>query len=222
MTPCYRLLIRYEIRLRGGNHYCTCPAWRNQSAGPVRTCKHLRATFGDKFEQWRLNNAPGAPRFPSASSSSGGGGGGKTGKLPKKGNAPSLMLAHKWDEDRHDPTGWWMSEKYDGLRAYWDGTKFLSRQGNQFCAPSFFLKDLPADHTLDGEVWMGSMCLAYCIVNAKHWLLTCNGPCAAVIFGSEEIQRNLKHCADPRFQRSSVEDPFIHGVRYPQQGNGTV
>lgn len=43
----------------------------------------------------------------------------------------SILLAHKWEPD-HDPTGWWMSEKLDGVRAYWDGEAFVSRRGNQF------------------------------------------------------------------------------------------
>jgi DNA ligase-1 len=73
----------------------------------------------------------------------------------KKEPAPKLMLAHKWDEEFHDPTGYWVSEKYDGLRAFWDGAKFLSRAGNPFYAPKFFTKNLPKDVTLDGELYMG-------------------------------------------------------------------
>jgi DNA ligase-1 len=28
-----------------------------------------------------------------------------------------------------DPTGWYMSEKLDGIRAYWDGNQFWSKRG---------------------------------------------------------------------------------------------
>lgn len=28
-----------------------------------------------------------------------------------------------------DPTGWLMSEKLDGIRAFWDGSKFFSKPG---------------------------------------------------------------------------------------------
>src|SRR5262249_46379583 len=49
--------------------------------------------------------------------------------------------------------GWWMSEKLDGLRAYWDGKRFLSRTGNLFLAPDWFLAGLP-DVPLDGELWI--------------------------------------------------------------------
>ena len=48
-----------------------------------------------------------------------------------------ILLAHVWTDD-HDPTGWWMSEKLDGVRAYWDGKQFLSRKNNIFYAPEWF------------------------------------------------------------------------------------
>jgi DNA ligase-1 len=38
-----------------------------------------------------------------------------------------VMLAHVFDPEKHDPTGWWMSEKLDGVRAYWTGSNFYSR-----------------------------------------------------------------------------------------------
>lgn len=66
---------------------------------------------------------------------------------------PSLLLAHEWDGEM-DPTGWWMSEKLDGVRAYWDGKRLLSRLGNQFQAPKWFTKGWPSI-PMDGELWMG-------------------------------------------------------------------
>ena len=68
--------------------------------------------------------------------------------------APPLLLANIWNPTI-DPTGWWMSEKYDGLRAYWDGQKLWSRNGNLIHAPEFFLAELPHDIVLDGELWIG-------------------------------------------------------------------
>jgi DNA ligase 1 len=59
----------------------------------------------------------------------------------------------RWSNDR-DPTGWWMSEKLDGLRAVWDGKHLISRYGNIFPAPSYFTQGLP-DVPLDGELWLG-------------------------------------------------------------------
>jgi ATP-dependent DNA ligase len=48
----------------------------------------------------------------------------------------------------------WISEKLDGVRAYWDGKNFYSRQGNPFPVPSWFKEGLP-DQPLDGELWCG-------------------------------------------------------------------
>ncbi|KAL7269072.1 hypothetical protein RUND412_008276 [Rhizina undulata] len=64
------------------------------------------------------------------------------------------LLAEKWDlEKGRDPTGWQMSEKLDGVRAYWNGERFLSREGNPFYAPAWFIEGLPKDITLDGELF---------------------------------------------------------------------
>ena len=67
---------------------------------------------------------------------------------------PHLLLANVWNKSI-DPTGWWMSEKYDGLRGYWDGQKLWSRKGNLIHAPDYFLAELPRDIALDGELWIG-------------------------------------------------------------------
>jgi DNA ligase-1 len=64
------------------------------------------------------------------------------------------LLAHSFEDVDVDPTGWWLSEKLDGVRGYWDGKNFISRQGNVFHAPDWFKMRLP-DHPLDGELWMG-------------------------------------------------------------------
>ncbi len=63
------------------------------------------------------------------------------------------MLAKKYEGQ--NPTGWWMSEKLDGVRAIWDGERLVSRTGKEFCAPAWFIKDLPEDVVLDGELWEG-------------------------------------------------------------------
>ena len=47
---------------------------------------------------------------------------------------------------------WMMSEKLDGIRAYWDGEKLLSKNGNIIHAPLWFTKDFPK-FKLDGELW---------------------------------------------------------------------
>ncbi len=65
----------------------------------------------------------------------------------------AMLLAETWDGVQ-DPTGWSMSEKLDGVRAYWDGEKFISRQGNVFQAPDWYKAEMPKT-PLDGEFWMG-------------------------------------------------------------------
>ena len=64
----------------------------------------------------------------------------------------SVMLAHNYDPDKHNPTGWLMSEKLDGVRCYWDGATMYTRQGNVFHAPQSFKDKLPKME-LDGELW---------------------------------------------------------------------
>lgn len=67
---------------------------------------------------------------------------------------PPMMLAHHWT-DKVDPTGWLMSEKLDGIRAWWDGSKLVTKLGNTIAAPSWFLKGLPSSLVLEGELWAG-------------------------------------------------------------------
>ena len=47
-----------------------------------------------------------------------------------------------------------ISEKYDGVRAVWDGKGFISRAGNPINAPAWFTKGFPKT-ALDGELWLG-------------------------------------------------------------------
>jgi len=47
-----------------------------------------------------------------------------------------------------------MSEKFDGVRAMWDGSTLRSREGNILPAPASFLATLPL-RSLDGELWLG-------------------------------------------------------------------
>jgi DNA ligase-1 len=67
------------------------------------------------------------------------------------GSKPELFLLNKYNEDIN-VTSWYMSEKLDGVRAYWDGEKLISRSGKVFKTPKFFTKDFPK-FELDGELW---------------------------------------------------------------------
>lgn len=67
--------------------------------------------------------------------------------------APPLMLARSYD-GRSDPTGFWVSEKYDGVRGYWDGRRLLTRAGNTIAAPAWFTAGWPTT-AMEGELWAG-------------------------------------------------------------------
>lgn len=71
-------------------------------------------------------------------------------------NNPTLMLANVYSSQNHGEslTHYWVSEKYDGVRAYWNGTQFISRQGYVYQAPSWYTQNLP-NIPLDGELWLG-------------------------------------------------------------------
>ena len=62
------------------------------------------------------------------------------------------MLAHNYTGQ--DITGWYMSEKLDGVRAIWDGKEFHSRNNKPINAPQWFKDNLP-NTKLDGELWIG-------------------------------------------------------------------
>jgi len=47
---------------------------------------------------------------------------------------------------------WVMSEKLDGIRAYWDGATLVTRKGKKIHAPKSFTKNFPK-FELDGELW---------------------------------------------------------------------
>ncbi|RZS57245.1 DNA ligase [Sphaerotilus mobilis] len=48
-----------------------------------------------------------------------------------------------------------VSEKLDGVRALWTGTRWLTRSGRPIAAPAHWLAALPAGVALDGELWLG-------------------------------------------------------------------
>jgi DNA ligase-1 len=67
--------------------------------------------------------------------------------------APALVLADVY-RNTIDPAGYWVSEKLDGVRAYWDGRQLYFRSGHPVSAPAWFTRDFPTV-PLDGELWLG-------------------------------------------------------------------
>lgn len=66
---------------------------------------------------------------------------------------PALTQARIYQGDA-DLSRYWVSEKFDGVRAYWDGEDLISRHGNRFDVPATFTRGFPKQ-PLDGELWMG-------------------------------------------------------------------
>jgi len=193
----------YVLKNVGGVYSCTCPAWRNQSQGiERRTCKHLRKLRGDAAEDARLGNS--APATPATSSDDGGG---------DDKDGPPLLLAEKWDNVA-DLAGWWMSEKLDGVRAYWDGQQFLSRQGNVFHAPEWFVQGLPST-PLDGELWLDRRKFQRTVSivrrqdKSEHWK-----ELAYIVFDApgidDRFEKRLRYCEE-FFGKNKLAHARAHG-----------
>jgi len=66
---------------------------------------------------------------------------------------PGLWLANPY-LGNETLTDYWVSEKYDGIRGYWDGRQLLSRSGKVLQPPSWFVQAWPT-HPFEGELWAG-------------------------------------------------------------------
>lgn len=64
-----------------------------------------------------------------------------------------LLLAQTY-EGKVNLGEYWVSEKYDGVRAYWDGRQLRFRSGRVIAAPRWFVDALPPQ-PVDGELWLG-------------------------------------------------------------------
>lgn len=53
-----------------------------------------------------------------------------------------------------DLSRYWVSEKFDGVRGYWDGHRLLTRAGTVVRVPAWFTRNWP-DTPMDGELWAG-------------------------------------------------------------------
>lgn len=174
----------YVIKNHDGFIYsCSCPGWRN-CGGAVehKTCKHIKKVIGVAADDARIGKVPSAPVAVSPTASASVQATSVAGsaervvtaaesdaatiieRVAKQGRklrqdekaalyGPPVLLAHPWD-GAQDPTGWHMSEKLDGVRAWFDGEKFISRQGNEFKAPDWFKAGIEG-MKLDGELFLG-------------------------------------------------------------------
>lgn len=78
-----------------------------------------------------------------------------TAATPQKAESqrPALMLANVYSP-RTPLAEYWVSEKYDGVRGFWNGERLLTRGGEPVHAPAWFTAGWPAT-PMDGELWVG-------------------------------------------------------------------
>ena len=80
----------------------------------------------------------------------------KTGSIAKFNDKLSQQL-----KITEPPIGWHASEKFDGIRAVWDGEKMISRGSGvgkpkvYTYIPEWFKNTMPPGIALDGEIWIG-------------------------------------------------------------------
>lgn len=79
--------------------------------------------------------------------------------------APSLMLAEVYRQGM-SLDDYWVSEKYDGVRGYWDGRQLWTRGGERVAAPAWFTAALPRQ-PLDGELWAGRGRFAHAVSTVR-------------------------------------------------------
>lgn len=65
---------------------------------------------------------------------------------------PSLLLANVYHEGI-DVQQYLVSEKFDGVRAFWNGKQLFTRNGRVIHAPAWFTRAFPAT-AMDGELWL--------------------------------------------------------------------
>ena len=112
---------------------------------------------------------------------------GHTGKKTYDLKTKGVMLAHNFSDPRTGkrknpvkgfppaPIGWYLSEKYDGYRALWDGKNFRSRNNNIYNVPEQFSRWLPPGIALDGELFLGRDKFQQCGILEKKFLLRKSG-----------------------------------------------
>jgi DNA ligase 1 len=66
---------------------------------------------------------------------------------------PALWLANPY-QGHENLTDYWVSEKYDGIRGYWDGQQLFSRSGKALNPPAWFVQGWPSS-PFEGELWAG-------------------------------------------------------------------
>jgi DNA ligase-1 len=77
-----------------------------------------------------------------------------TATIPLPAAEPLPLLLAETEHGQADVSLYLVSEKLDGVRAFWDGQVLRTRNGNAVNAPAWFVEKFPAQ-ALDGELWIG-------------------------------------------------------------------
>ena len=96
------------------------------------------------------------------------------------------MTATEWESSTMDPTGWFMSEKYDGMRLFWSGKNFYTRQGTKLIVPTSITNALPSI-PLDGELWYVKINRCLFIIKDTIWIIS-----RCCEFGKDEKGREME------------------------------
>ena len=131
-------IITYKESSNGPYYHCTCPGWKFIKA-PIekRRCKHIMTIS-------QSSTSVPKPTKPVETV--------QQNRKRKKDEAYiEAALAEKWTSE--DPTGYYMSEKLDGMRCLWDGLTLRTRNGNLIHAPDKMIAQLPSI-ALDGELFL--------------------------------------------------------------------
>ncbi|KAF7369060.1 Dna ligase [Mycena venus] len=170
----------YKIKRTWDHYYCMAQSgvlYSVSAGAPVnaRTCKHLRDLLGDAYEaarlKWQNPNGPDlkptskAKAKPKSKPASKGKGKKKTGDDDTMTTTTTTIVAtgSDWVVDLRE-TGWRAVGDFLVASCVWsliqsstfyDGKGMVSRLGNPFTPPQWFLDKLPTDVTLDGELFSG-------------------------------------------------------------------
>ncbi|MBL8343941.1 MAG: DNA ligase [Rubrivivax sp.] len=131
------------------------------------------------------------------------------GALAAAREAPPLQLAREAPPDI-DPTGYLVSEKLDGVRAWWDGTRLRFRSGLPVLAPHWFTSSLPAA-PLDGELWLGRGRFED-LAGAVRRSAAVDGAWRQVKY----VVFDLRGAGGPFEQRSASLSRLVAGAGFPQ------
>jgi DNA ligase-1 len=74
--------------------------------------------------------------------------------MPLPAAEPLPLLLAETEHGQADVALYLISEKIDGVRAFWDGQVLRTRHGNIINAPAWFIEHFPSQQ-LDGELWIG-------------------------------------------------------------------